>query len=135
MVALAGPGHRLQPVPFAKEEQETMWTREYAVESASLDPHYDDAFFRNLPFPSGTIVYEVKDDEITNNYSVGAPQRAGIQPDLAMAAHWKLGSNGGVWRLVAAGSPSCQTDGLGRSFSENNGFHVARWSLIGAGSA
>ena len=61
--------------PLLKREgrQEAQWRKEFTVDSVSLAPDYDLAFFEDLEFPQGTAVYEVEDGEIVRSRRVGAP--------------------------------------------------------------
>lgn len=40
----------------------------YAVQDVKFSPAYDDAFFRDVPFPPDAVVYEVKGGEIVASY-------------------------------------------------------------------
>jgi hypothetical protein len=65
----------LHPMALQQKGQRIrQWRREYTVESVTLHPAHDLAFFQDVPFPNGTIVYELdEDDEITKSYQLGAP--------------------------------------------------------------
>jgi hypothetical protein len=49
------------------------WRCEWFVDAVSLNPNHDVSFFRDIPFPEGTIVYEVEGGQIKKGYQVGAP--------------------------------------------------------------
>ena len=49
------------------------WRCEWLAEAVSLEPNHDISFFRDVPFPPGTIVYEVEGGEIKKGYQLGAP--------------------------------------------------------------
>jgi hypothetical protein len=49
------------------------WRCEWFVDAVSLNPDHDVSFFRDIPFPEGTIVYEVEGGQIKKGYQVGAP--------------------------------------------------------------
>ncbi len=55
------------------------WTCEWLTEAVSLQPEFDISFFRDVEFPEGTIVYEVKGNQITRGYQEGAPGAAAPQ--------------------------------------------------------
>lgn len=46
------------------------------VTKAELDPHYDDFLFRDIPFPDGMTVHEIKDGKVLNSYIAGYPETA-----------------------------------------------------------
>jgi hypothetical protein len=41
------------------------------VDKAGLDPHYDIKLFRDIPFPDGASVYEIKNGKILKSYTQG----------------------------------------------------------------
>jgi hypothetical protein len=46
---------------------------EIVVKKVDLEPHYDVAFFRDIEFPDGATVYNLKDGKIVKGYVKGAP--------------------------------------------------------------
>jgi hypothetical protein len=46
-------------------------TNDVTLTKIDLNPHYDISLFRDIPFPNGTKVYEVKDGKILNSYTEG----------------------------------------------------------------
>lgn len=62
-----------KPLLEREGRQESQWRKEFTVDSVSLTPDYDLAFFRDLEFPQGTAVYEVEDGKIVRSHRVGAP--------------------------------------------------------------
>lgn len=48
-------------------------TTEYTTDKAELSPRYEISLFRNIPFPDGVRVYEVRNGEIVNKYWTEAP--------------------------------------------------------------
>lgn len=47
--------------------------QEYLVENASLDAHYDVAYFRDFNIPDGSVVYEVVGNKVRKGYRQGGP--------------------------------------------------------------
>jgi len=69
------------------------------VEAATLTPDYDISLFRDIPFPDGSLVYNVNaEGEITGSYQKGAPMDPG-RPSGAKGA-WILGANLGILLLA-----------------------------------
>ena len=67
--------------------------KSFEVESASLTPDYDISLFRDIPFPDGSLVYNVNaEGEITGSYQKGAPLDP-HQPPRSTSAQWLLGMN------------------------------------------
>ena len=66
------------PASLRESRQMVQWTRHHVCEAATLDPHYDITYFRDLAFPDGTVIYEVKDGQIVHGSVKGAPGASGI---------------------------------------------------------
>jgi len=88
---------RIRSIAYEKEliktagKQQLRWRRDFVVEQVTLNPNYGVSFFRNLAFPDGTAVYEVRNDKITRGYRVGAP--AGPSPSGVASRWWLVGSS------------------------------------------
>jgi len=54
--------------------RENQWTERYLTKDVSLHPQYDLGYFRDVSWPDGTPVYEVKQGKITSSYVKGAPE-------------------------------------------------------------
>jgi hypothetical protein len=76
----------------AKGERFLGNTEEAFLEKLNLDPQYDISLFRDIPFPDGTIVYEVKDGRIIKSYQQG---KLGAMAD-AYRRHKRS-----IWLMVA----------------------------------
>src|SRR5262249_20510725 len=68
-------------------------TTKFSLEKAELDPKYDIALFREIKFPDGTPIYELKDNKVVASYYQGG--RAGKKGASAWLA-WVW------WALVGA---------------------------------
>jgi hypothetical protein len=66
------------------------WRQEYAVEQVALNPKYDVAFFRDVPFPGGTAVYEIENGKILRSYRQGAPDAPGGLASTSGFRRWWL---------------------------------------------
>jgi hypothetical protein len=62
---------------------------DWSVKKVSLDPHYPPEFFRDVEFPPGTLVYEVKNEKITNSYRTDEVPKAASK--WARVRWWMLG--------------------------------------------
>ncbi|MCL6505089.1 MAG: hypothetical protein K6T86_20630 [Pirellulales bacterium] len=68
---------------LARGERVPNWRCEWFTEAVSLAPQHDISFFRDIPFPDGTIVYEVEGGQIKKGYQVGAPAVPAPAPGVA----------------------------------------------------
>jgi len=83
-----------QPALLQREgKQKLGWQQRHTAESVSLHPAYDSAYFRDVPFPDGTAVYEVENRQIKKSYRTGTPSAPPAQG---------LGSRGRRWWAVLA---------------------------------
>ncbi len=83
-----------EPALLQREgKQKLGWEQRHAVESVTLHPEYDAAYFSDVPFPDGTAVYEVENREIKKSYRTGTP--------AAPPGH-SLGSRGRRWWIALA---------------------------------
>jgi hypothetical protein len=60
-----------QPSLLYKSKAVVGNVEELRMEKADLHPRYEVAFFRNVPFPSGTLVYEMENGQIVEAYVTG----------------------------------------------------------------
>lgn len=56
-----------------EKRQQVQTRREYVVESISLHPEYDISYFRDIRFPEGKAVYEIKNEKIQDSHIEGSP--------------------------------------------------------------
>ncbi len=78
-----------QPTAILKGKRVPGWRREYVVESISLEPKHDRSFFRDVPIPDGTIVYEIEGDRITRSYTKGGPGAQGGPAKTPAGSPWR----------------------------------------------
>lgn len=66
------------PEKAKRDKQLVTWnTTHYFVEHVDLHPNYDISLFRDIPFPDGTLVYEIGEDlEIVKGYVQGETEEA-----------------------------------------------------------
>jgi hypothetical protein len=92
-----------------KKESILSWRREYLVTDVSLSPSYDVDFFRDVQFPDGTPVYEIKAGEIVRSFVQGEkPLSSTETPESAVRpSRWSRSQlvtlNVGCVVLLAAG--------------------------------
>jgi hypothetical protein len=92
-----------------KKESILSWRREYLVTDVSLSPLYDVDFFRDVQFPDGTPVYEIKAGEIVRSFVQGEkPLSSTETPESAVRpSRWSRSQlvtlNVGCVVLLAAG--------------------------------
>ncbi len=92
-----------EPFTLQSEGKQQLGLREeYFVESASLEPQYDLAYFSDLEFPDGTAVYEVENGEIKKGYRVVAPEAPDGPPAAGFRLWWLLWGILAMVGLIAA---------------------------------
>jgi hypothetical protein len=57
----------------AKGQVVRLTRAEQTVEAVDLNPRYEGAFFRDIPFPKGALVQVVKDGHVVRSYYEGVP--------------------------------------------------------------
>jgi len=55
------------------------WRETYKVDQVSLAPQYDDDYFKDVEFPVGTEVAEVRDRKVIRRYREGVADNPGLQ--------------------------------------------------------
>lgn len=83
-----------------EKRNQLRWKEEYKLDSVSLDPNHELSFFQDVPFPSGTAVYEVVNDNITKSYEVGAPSSP-VGPEPTDWVFWLVFANVVVIAAIA----------------------------------
>ena len=83
-----------------QRKQKVLWRRDYATQEVSLDPKYDVAFFRDVAFPNGMAVYEVKAGKITRSYRIGTPATEGDITEGVCRRWWLAGTTTALVVLV-----------------------------------
>jgi hypothetical protein len=59
--------------PLAPNVRVPQWTDRIFVKDVSLGPDFPVDYFRDVPFPVGTPVEEIADDQVVRRYTQGAP--------------------------------------------------------------
>ena len=96
-----------EPALLQREgKQKLGWEQRHTVESVSLHPQYDAAYFSDVPFPDGTAVYEVENREIKKSYRTGTPaaplaQAAGATGRRRWTALFAVGGIAALFVLIS----------------------------------